>query len=47
MKRLSIDIPEALHNEIKALAAHRGLSLADFVKAALFDALKPETPHDQ
>lgn len=39
MKRLTLNIPADLHNELKALAAQRGLSLSDFVKSALFDLL--------
>ena len=42
MKRLSVVIPEDLHKSLKMLAAERGLSISDFVKAALFDTLKKE-----
>jgi hypothetical protein len=35
MKRLTIDIPEQLHREIKAQCAMRGTKIADEVRALL------------
>ena len=35
MKRLTIDIPESLHREIKAQSAARGAKIADEVRALL------------
>nr|WP_242015789.1 MULTISPECIES: hypothetical protein [Stenotrophomonas maltophilia group] len=35
MKRLTIDIPESLHRQIKASCAQRGAKIADELRALL------------
>lgn len=42
MARVNIDLPDEVHRQAKAAAALRGISLKDFVVAALKDAVKRE-----
>lgn len=37
MKRLTLDIPEALHREIKKNAAHEGVTMAEKLRALLLE----------
>lgn len=37
MKRLTLDIPEVLHREIKKNAAHEGVTMAEKLRALLLD----------
>ncbi|WP_089649284.1 hypothetical protein [Escherichia coli] len=42
MKRLTIDIPAALHREIKMQTAQRGTKIADEVRELLKDRFMPK-----
>jgi hypothetical protein len=44
MKRLTIDIPESLHQRVKSQCALNGEKMADVVRALLEKQFKPERP---
>ncbi|OIQ87226.1 hypothetical protein GALL_309140 [mine drainage metagenome] len=45
MKRLTIDIPAALHRKVKAVCATEGVKMADVVRELLVKKWKSVTTH--
>lgn len=45
-KRLILEIPEILHNEIKARASFRGQTLKSWVLMAILDQIRKEKKHE-